>query len=105
MSRILVTGVDGFTGRYLAPALAAEGHEVHGLLQREWPSGLPLPDGVHAVHACELLDPQGLIRVAAQVRTQLFSRVRALGSSGLARRRTRGPPTSSRSKETARASP
>ena len=68
MSRILVTGVDGFTGRYLAPALAAEGHEVHGLVQREWAPGVPFPDGVHALHACELLDPQGLIRVAAQVR-------------------------------------
>ena len=68
MSRILVTGVDGFTGRYLAPALAAEGHEVHGLVQREWAPGVPFPDGVHALHACELLDPQGLIRVTAQVR-------------------------------------
>ena len=68
MSRILVTGVDGFTGRYLAPALAAEGHEVHGLLQRERPAGLPLLEGVHAVHVCELLDAKGLLRVAADLR-------------------------------------
>ena len=68
MSRILITGVDGFTGRYLAPLLAADGHEVHGLLQRERPSGTPLQNGVHAVHVCELLDPEGLIRVMNELR-------------------------------------
>ena len=82
MSRILVTGVDGFTGRYLAPALAAEGHEVHGLLQRAWPAGKPLPDGVHAVHTCELLDPQGLMRMGRAARigfVQFPLRLDALG--------------------------
>jgi len=29
--RVLVTGVDGFTGRHLAPLLSASGYEVHGL--------------------------------------------------------------------------
>ena len=82
MSRILVTGVDGFTGRYLAPALAAEGHEVHGLLQREWPAGLPLPDGVHAAHSCELLDPQGLIRVMAQVRPEKVAHLAGIAFVG-----------------------
>ena len=68
MSRILVTGVDGFTGRYLAPALAAEGHEVHGLVQRAPKSDQPLQPGVHALHACDLLDASGLLRVVDQVR-------------------------------------
>ncbi len=68
MSRILVTGVDGFTGRYLAPALAAEGHEVHGLVQRAPEPDQPLQPGVHALHACDLLDPAGLLRMADTVR-------------------------------------
>lgn len=68
MSRILITGVDGFTGRYLAPLLAAEGHEVHGLVQRAVEADLPLQPGVHALHACDLLDPAGLLRVVDQVR-------------------------------------
>lgn len=68
MSRILVTGVDGFTGRYLAPALAAEGHEVHGLVQRAPEPGQAMQAGVHALHACDLLDPAGLLRLVDQVR-------------------------------------
>ena len=68
MSRILITGVDGFTGRYLAPALAAEGHEVHGLVQRAPEPDQPVQPGVHALHACDLLDPAGLMRVVDQVR-------------------------------------
>ena len=68
MSRVLVTGVDGFTGRYLAPALAAQGHEVHGLVQIAPEPGLPVQAGVHALHACDLLDPAGLLRVVDRVR-------------------------------------
>ena len=68
MSRILVTGVDGFTGRYLAPVLAAAGHEVHGLVQRAPELGQSLPAGVLALHACDLLDPAGLLRVVDRVR-------------------------------------
>lgn len=68
MSRVLVTGVDGFTGRYLAPQLTAAGHEVHGLVQQQPAAGTPLPEGVHALHASDLLDSEGLQRVAAAVR-------------------------------------
>lgn len=70
MSRVLITGVDGFTGRYLAPLLAAQGHEVHGLVQR-----LPVPGavpqaGVHVLHACDLLDANALSGVVASVKPQ-----------------------------------
>lgn len=68
MSRVLVTGVDGFTGRYLAPLLAAKGHEVHGLVQCATELGQPMQSGVQALHACDLLDPAGLLRVVNQVR-------------------------------------
>lgn len=74
MSRFLITGVTGFTGRYLAPALAAAGHEVHGTL-----FGDPGPDiaGVAQLHHLDLRDgeavsdlvsriaPQGVVHLAA----------------------------------------
>lgn len=68
MTRVLVTGVDGFTGRYLASLLAAQGHEVHGLVQQQPATGAPLQEGVHALHASDLLDAEGLQRVCATVR-------------------------------------
>jgi nucleoside-diphosphate-sugar epimerase len=68
MSRVLVTGVDGFTGLYLAPLLAAQGHEVHGLVQHLPAAGAASPKGVHALHASDLLDADGLQRVCAAVR-------------------------------------
>jgi len=40
--RVLVTGVSGFVGRHLAPALVAAGHEVHGLGVQAPPADLPL---------------------------------------------------------------
>jgi GDP-6-deoxy-D-talose 4-dehydrogenase len=33
MTRVLVTGINGFTGRYVAKKLAAQGHEVVGLVR------------------------------------------------------------------------
>lgn len=70
MSRVLVTGVDGFTGRYLAPLLAAQGHEVHGLVQRQPADGATPQPGVQALHVSDLLDAAGVRRVLAEVRPQ-----------------------------------
>ena len=69
MSRILITGAEGFTGHYLAAALHARGHEVHGLVQCESPT----PRDTRIVylqqtHVCDLLDPVGLSRVVNAVR-------------------------------------
>ena len=50
MRRVLVTGGAGFVGRHAVAALAARGFEVHGL-------GRTAPDGAHAFHAADLLDP------------------------------------------------
>ncbi|EGJ09959.1 MULTISPECIES: NAD-dependent epimerase/dehydratase family protein [Rubrivivax] len=65
MTRILVTGADGFTGRHLTPALARLGAEVHGLASR-----VPDPpvDGVHRWHLGNLLDPESLQRTVQDVR-------------------------------------
>ena len=61
---ILITGAEGFTGRYLTAALAEAGHEVHGLVRS-------LPEtpivGAIKVHACDLGDRQGLSKVVEDV--------------------------------------
>ncbi|MDP3820817.1 MAG: GDP-mannose 4,6-dehydratase [Burkholderiales bacterium] len=78
MSRILITGVDGFTGRYLAPELAAAGHEVHGLMNRDLAAGeAPLP-GVHRLHVCNLLDREGLARVVLEARPAKVAHLAAI---------------------------
>lgn len=65
--RVLVTGADGFTGRYVAAGLAAQGHEVHGLVHRL--EGQKVP-GVSAMHAGDLSDPAAMLRVVRQVQPQ-----------------------------------
>lgn len=69
MSRILITGAEGFTGHYLAKELQARGHEVHGLVL-----GAPIAatDARMAylshTHVCDLLDGAALARVIHAVR-------------------------------------
>lgn len=57
MSRILVTGADGFTGRHLCEALSFAGHEVHGLVRHA--TCAPVA-GTHALHEADLLDTRAL---------------------------------------------
>lgn len=64
VSRVLVTGADGFTGRHLCAALAASGHEVHGLVRA---AGGPEVPGAAALHTADLLEPDTVRRVVAQV--------------------------------------
>ena len=50
--RTLVTGINGFTGRYVAQALLATGHEVHGITH-----GAAGVSQIGAtLHACDLTD-------------------------------------------------
>jgi nucleoside-diphosphate-sugar epimerase len=65
MSRILVTGVDGFTGRHLTALLAEQGHEVVGISH----SAITVPvGGLTASHTCDLTDAQALKDIFAMVR-------------------------------------
>ncbi len=66
MRKVLITGVTGFTGRYMAEELAAQGYEVHGLSYRK-PMG-PLPAAVSAIHCCSLSDTETLRILLAEVR-------------------------------------
>ena len=55
--RVLVTGIGGFVGRYLAALLLTDGHRVSGLARR-LPEGLP--DGL-SVGLADLADATWLI--------------------------------------------
>jgi nucleoside-diphosphate-sugar epimerase len=66
VNRTLITGVGGFTGPFLAQLLAAQGHEVHGLVQSTRDeSDLP---GVYALHCADLADLQSVENVVDRVR-------------------------------------
>jgi GDP-6-deoxy-D-talose 4-dehydrogenase len=79
MARVLVTGVDGFTGRYLAPLLASQGHEVHGLVRDE---GVAPIGGVHALHISDLLNPAGLKQVLAAVQPEQVAHLAGIAFVG-----------------------
>jgi len=71
MSRILVTGIEGFAGGHLARHLASAGHEVIGLHWADAPAGLP--GELHRGDVCdfdatraliETTKPDGIIHLA-----------------------------------------
>jgi nucleoside-diphosphate-sugar epimerase len=62
--RVLVTGANGFTGRYVVAGLAAAGYEVHGLVHGS--SGEPVP-GVTRLHEGNLADPAAMVRIVREV--------------------------------------
>ena len=64
MSRILITGATGFTGRYLASQLSRLGHEVHGTIYGE---AAAIVEGASRYHRVDLADPAALDRVVDQV--------------------------------------
>ena len=64
MSKILITGADGFTGRYLVDALLDRGHEIHAVVR----DGILFAAKAGLVfHRCELDDAKGLIALLKQV--------------------------------------
>ena len=66
MPRTLVTGAAGFTGHYVAEALAAQGHEVHGLVHCQEELKQPIP-GFKQLHLGDLCDLDAVRRVTAEV--------------------------------------
>lgn len=63
MTRVLITGADGFTGRHLAVELSNAGYEVHGLVRES----IELEDFV-AVHVANLADTKALQGVIHEVK-------------------------------------
>lgn len=71
--RVLITGIAGQDGSYLADLLLAQGHEVHGLVRTRHPEGLQRI--AHAVdeirlHEASLEDYEGVARVVRQVQPE-----------------------------------
>ncbi|WP_217477133.1 GDP-mannose 4,6-dehydratase [Stutzerimonas stutzeri] len=66
MRKVLITGVTGFTGRYMAEELAAHGYEVHGLSYRRPVD--ELPSAVSAIHCCSLNDAETLRTLLLEIR-------------------------------------
>jgi nucleoside-diphosphate-sugar epimerase len=75
MARILVTGAAGFTGRYLGPRMAADGHQLFGLTQGD--AGEVIP-GFAGMFACDLNDHEGLARVVAEVKPTKVAHLAAI---------------------------
>lgn len=76
MSKILVTGAEGFTGRYLAAELQRAGYEVHGLVHKPVASG-KVP-GVSALHVADLSDAARLAAVVNEVQPDKVAHLAAI---------------------------
>lgn len=75
MSKILVTGVDGFTGRHLTALLAEQGHEVIGISH----SAITMPiKELAASHICDLTDAQALKDILETVRPDKVAHLAAI---------------------------
>lgn len=75
MKRILITGADGFTGRYLAGEFSRAGYEVHGLVR------FPIAErlsGVTALHVSDLADEPSLLAVVRKVQPTLVAHLAAI---------------------------
>lgn len=68
MRRVLITGIAGFTGRYMAETLRTHGYDVAGIeLRNEGQSQLPRP-----FFSCDLNDGPRLARVISEVRPEII---------------------------------
>ena len=76
MSRILVTGANGFTGRHLAAELQRAGYEVHGLVHK--PVALGKVPGVRALHVADLSDAARLAAVVNEVQPDKVAHLAAI---------------------------
>ena len=75
MSRILVTGVDGFTGRHLTELLAKEGHEVVGISH----SAITMPiTGLAGSYVGDLTDAHAIKDILAKVRPDKVAHLAAI---------------------------
>jgi len=65
MAKVMITGANGFTGRYLCDLLASHNFEVHGLIHQVDPA---IEQRGIAGHECNLSDLQNLTRIVSDIR-------------------------------------
>lgn len=75
MANVLITGLDGFTGRYVAAELRRRGHNVTGTVRRD-------PVGVLGGFQCNLLDLVGLQQLIDQVQPDWVIHLAAIAFVG-----------------------
>lgn len=75
MTKILITGADGFTGRYLAAKLNAAGYEVHGLVHKQVAGPVA---GVHTLHVADLSDAATLANVVRDIQPNKVAHLAAI---------------------------
>lgn len=79
MTRILITGGAGFTGRYLTSLLASRGGEVHGVVH--YAPDEPIAD-VAAMHVADLVDHAAIASVVKDVRPDAVVHLAAIAFVG-----------------------
>lgn len=77
--RVLITGINGFTGRYVAARFAAAGFEVAGLGSQE---RCGLPDPVMPYRQADLTDAAGLAAAVAALRPDVVVHLAAVAFVG-----------------------
>ncbi|MBP4044687.1 GDP-mannose 4,6-dehydratase [Chromobacterium violaceum] len=75
MKRVLITGAEGFTGRFLAQAFKTQGYEVHGLCRQPKPDGIY---GVDVVHVADLADKAALQLAVNQAKADKVAHLAAI---------------------------
>lgn len=73
--RALITGVQGFTGRYLAAELSQAGYEVFGTVHKKDQTTVA---GVQATYVCDLGDPARLAEVIDEVQPDVVAHLAAI---------------------------
>ncbi|MHB9057035.1 MAG: NAD-dependent epimerase/dehydratase family protein, partial [Paludibacteraceae bacterium] len=73
--KVLITGIHGFTGRYMAAELIQADYEVVGLTYK--PDNRSIP-GVSEIHSCDLADLQGLETVMEQLQPDIVIHLAAI---------------------------
>lgn len=69
--RALITGLRGFTGRYLAAELTSAGYEVYGIDRGA-------PDATPGIASVDLCDRQGLIAAVSEIRPDVVAHLAAI---------------------------
>ncbi|MGH2442090.1 MAG: NAD-dependent epimerase/dehydratase family protein, partial [Chloroflexota bacterium] len=76
---VLITGVTGFTGRFLAERYVSLGWEVHGVHRARTADYPPAPSGMHS-HRVDLMDASSVYALLASIRPDVIQHLAAQSS-------------------------